>query len=126
LGLFEYSRRALVLVWTTNKTLSITLAGLTLLAGILPAGIAFMGSLIVDAVIHAAALHARTGATPLADVVTFCRDRSRAGGGHLPGSARHLARAIAAARATRPTRQRDDPREGADAGFDAIRRLRIL
>jgi ATP-binding cassette subfamily B protein len=71
LGLFEYSRRALVLVWTTNKTLSITLAGLTLLAGILPAGIAFMGSLIVDAVIHAAALHARTGATSLADVVTF-------------------------------------------------------
>jgi ATP-binding cassette, subfamily B, bacterial len=71
LGLFEYSRRALVLVWTTNKTLSVTLAGLTLLAGILPAGIAFMGSLIVDAVIHAAALHARTGAAPLADVVTF-------------------------------------------------------
>ncbi|MGO9925361.1 MAG: hypothetical protein ACLPLP_04245, partial [Mycobacterium sp.] len=68
-GVFEYSRRALVLVWSTNKTLSVALAGLTLLAGVLPAGIAFVGSLIVDAVIHAAALHAQTGATALAGVV---------------------------------------------------------
>ncbi len=67
--MFEYSRRALVLVWSTNKTLSVALAGLTLLAGVLPAGIAFVGSLIVDAVIHAAALHAQTGATALAGVV---------------------------------------------------------
>jgi ATP-binding cassette subfamily B protein len=71
LGLFEYSQRALLLVWTTNKTLSITLAGLTLVAGILPAGIAFVGSLIVDAVIHAADLHRRTGATALADVAAL-------------------------------------------------------
>ena len=67
--MFAYSRRALVLVWTTNKTLSLALAGLTLLAGVLPAGVAFVGSLIVDAVIHAAALHAQTGATALAGVV---------------------------------------------------------
>jgi ATP-binding cassette, subfamily B, bacterial len=71
LGVFEYSRRALLLVWTTNKTLSITLAALTVLAGILPAGIAYVGSRIVDAVIHAAALHLQTGGTALADVVTF-------------------------------------------------------
>lgn len=60
-----------MLVWTTNKALSITLALLTLVAGILPAGIAYIGSLIVDAVIHAADLHRRTGATMLADVIKF-------------------------------------------------------
>ncbi|MEA3150418.1 MAG: ATP-binding cassette, subfamily bacterial, partial [Gammaproteobacteria bacterium] len=70
-GLFDYSRRALLLVWTTNRALSITLAVLTLVAGILPAGIAYVGALIVDAVIHAADLHRRTGATVLADVVRF-------------------------------------------------------
>jgi ATP-binding cassette subfamily B protein len=69
--LFTYSRRALLLVWTTSKALSITLALLTLVAGILPAGIAYVGSLIVDAVIHAADLHRRTGATLLVDVVKF-------------------------------------------------------
>src|SRR6202162_42575 len=71
LGVFAYSRRALKLVWTTNKGLSITLAVLTLVAGVLPAAVAFIGSLIVDSVIHAADLHRRTGATVLADVVTF-------------------------------------------------------
>jgi ATP-binding cassette subfamily B protein len=70
-GLFTYSRRALLLVWTTNKILSITLAALTLIAGVLPAGVAYVGALIVDAVIHAADLHRRTGATLQADVVTF-------------------------------------------------------
>jgi hypothetical protein len=39
-ALFEYSRRALVLVWTTNRALSLALAALTLLAGVLPAGVA--------------------------------------------------------------------------------------
>jgi len=69
LGLAEYGRRALALVWTTNKTLSVLLAALTLLAGVLPAGVAYIGSLIVDAVIHAASLRARTGTTALAHVV---------------------------------------------------------
>ncbi len=70
-GVFEYSHRALLLVWTTDKTLCITLAGLTLVAGILPAGIAYVGALIVDAVIHAADLHRRTGALVLAQVIDF-------------------------------------------------------
>ena len=61
-GLFEYSRRALELVWTTNSALSIALAALTLLAGVLPAAIAYVGALIVDAVIHAADLHRHAGA----------------------------------------------------------------
>jgi ATP-binding cassette subfamily B protein len=68
-GLFEYSRRALELVWTTSRTLSITLAALTVLAGVLPAGVAYVGALIVDAVIHAAEMHHRTGSTSLTNVL---------------------------------------------------------
>ncbi|HEY1491330.1 MAG TPA: ABC transporter ATP-binding protein [Steroidobacteraceae bacterium] len=52
-GVFLYSRRALGLVWNTNRTLSLALAGLTLVAGILPAGVAYIGALIVDAVVSA-------------------------------------------------------------------------
>ena len=69
--MFGYSRRALALVWTTNRTLCIALGLLTVAAGVLPAGIAYLGSLIVDAVIHAADLHRRVGSTVLHDVVTF-------------------------------------------------------
>ena len=53
LGVFVYSRRALELVWTTNRTLTITLALLTLVAGVLPAVIAFIGQLIIDGVVAA-------------------------------------------------------------------------
>jgi ATP-binding cassette, subfamily B, bacterial len=67
-GVFAYSKRALVLVWTTNKGLSIALAVLTLVAGTLPAAVAFIGAQIVDAVIHAALVHGQTGATPFAAV----------------------------------------------------------
>ncbi len=52
-GVFRYSRRALELVWSTNTGLTIALALLTLVAGVLPAGIAYVGSLIVDAVVGA-------------------------------------------------------------------------
>ncbi len=53
LGVFAYSRRALELVWTTSRPLTLTLAVLTILAGVLPAGIAWVGKLIVDAVVAA-------------------------------------------------------------------------
>ena len=53
LGVFVYSRRALELVWTTSRTLTITLALLTLVAGVLPAVIAFIGQLIIDGVVAA-------------------------------------------------------------------------
>lgn len=69
LGLFAYSRRALMLVWTTNKALSVALAILTLIAGVLPAGMAYIGALIVDAVIHAAELHRHTGQAGFAGIV---------------------------------------------------------
>jgi len=53
LGIFVYSRRALGLVWTTSRRLTITLALLTLVAGVLPAVIAYIGQLIVDGVVEA-------------------------------------------------------------------------
>jgi ATP-binding cassette subfamily B protein len=52
-GVFGYSRRALQLVWTTSRPLSVGFAVLTLVAGSLPAAIAYVGSLIVDAVVAA-------------------------------------------------------------------------
>ena len=52
-GVFAYSRRAIELVWTTSRALTLTLAVLTVLAGVLPAGIAWVGKLIVDAVVAA-------------------------------------------------------------------------
>jgi ATP-binding cassette, subfamily B, bacterial len=53
LGVFRYSHRALQLVWTTSPRLTLLLAVLTLAAGILPAGIAWVGQLIVDGVVDA-------------------------------------------------------------------------
>jgi ATP-binding cassette subfamily B protein len=52
-GVFRYSRRAIALVWDTNRLLSVALAALTLIAGLLPAGIAWVGAQIVDAVVSA-------------------------------------------------------------------------
>jgi ATP-binding cassette subfamily B protein len=52
-GVFAYSRRALELVWTTSKPLTVCFALLTLVAGALPAAVAYVGALIVDAVVAA-------------------------------------------------------------------------
>src|ERR1700722_12695022 len=60
-GVFRYSRRALELVWSTNRGLTVALAVLTLVAGILPASVAYIGSLIVDAVVKAMTSHATNG-----------------------------------------------------------------
>jgi len=51
--LLTYGRRALALVWATSKLLTIVLACLTLVAGLLPAGIAWVGKLLVDSVVAA-------------------------------------------------------------------------
>lgn len=53
LGVFRYSHRALELVWTTSRSLTLILAVLTITAGILPAAIAYIGQLIVDGVVAA-------------------------------------------------------------------------
>ena len=52
-GVFRYSRRAIELVWATSPGLTVTLAVLTLIAGLLPAAIAWVGKLIVDGVVAA-------------------------------------------------------------------------
>lgn len=52
-GVFRYSRRALELVWSTSQALTVALAAVTLIAGVLPASVAYVGSLIVDAVVSA-------------------------------------------------------------------------
>ncbi len=54
LGAFRFSGRAIELVWSTSHALTIALAALTLIAGLLPAGIAWVGAHIVDAVVTAA------------------------------------------------------------------------
>lgn len=51
---FRYTRRAFQLVWSTNRGLSIALALLSVFAGVVPAAIAYVGKLIVDAVLFAA------------------------------------------------------------------------
>lgn len=53
LGVFAYSGRAVRLVWQTSPGLTVALAVLTLLAGILPAAVAYVGKLIVDGVVLA-------------------------------------------------------------------------
>lgn len=57
LGVFAYSRRAMVLVWQTSPRLTYLLGGLTLIAGLLPAVIAYVGKLIVDQVIASSAYY---------------------------------------------------------------------
>ncbi|HEX3843699.1 MAG TPA: ABC transporter ATP-binding protein [Steroidobacteraceae bacterium] len=52
-GVFRYSRRAVELVWSTNRPLTVGLACLTVIAGVLPASIAYVTALIVDAVVAA-------------------------------------------------------------------------
>jgi ATP-binding cassette, subfamily B, bacterial len=60
---FRYTRHALQLVWATSRPLTVALALLTLLAGVLPAAIAWVGAQIVDAVV--AAMNAGRGGAGL-------------------------------------------------------------
>ncbi len=52
-AVFKYSRVAVEIVWGTSAALTLTMAFATLLAGVLPAAIAYVGQLIVDAVVAA-------------------------------------------------------------------------
>lgn len=54
LSIYQYGRRAVELVWETNWRLTLALGGLTIVAGLLPAAIAYVGKLIVDGVVQAA------------------------------------------------------------------------
>ena len=61
LGVFRYSRAAIRLDWTTSQPLTLWFGALTLIAGLLPAAIAWVGQLIVDAVVAAFNTWQRTG-----------------------------------------------------------------
>jgi len=71
LGVFRYSRRAMELVWTTNRRLTVALALLTLLAGVLPAAMAWVGALIIDAVVAATRSAHDTGITNMTRIFTL-------------------------------------------------------
>jgi ATP-binding cassette subfamily B protein len=68
---FRYSRRALDLVWTTNRRLTVVLAILTLLAGMLPAAMAWIGALIIDAVVAATQVMQASGEASLQRVFSL-------------------------------------------------------
>lgn len=61
LGVFRYTRRAIELVWQTSRRLTFGLMLLTVVAGVLPAIAAYIGKLIVDAVVLAMQVHQDTG-----------------------------------------------------------------
>ncbi len=61
LDIFRYSRRALELVWSTSHRLTLIFALLTLVVGVLPAAVAWIGQLIVDGVVAAIAQYQQTG-----------------------------------------------------------------
>ncbi|HEY4239845.1 MAG TPA: ABC transporter ATP-binding protein [Kofleriaceae bacterium] len=54
LGVFRYSRRAIGLVWSTNRLLTIGLALGSVLGGVLPGGVAWVGKHLIDAIIAGA------------------------------------------------------------------------
>ena len=53
LGVFRYSGRAVRLVWTTSRPMTIVIVVLSVIAGLLPASMAYVGKLIIDSVVHA-------------------------------------------------------------------------
>ncbi|MEH2445001.1 MAG: ABC transporter ATP-binding protein [Nostoc sp.] len=61
LTVFRYSGRAVSLVWTTSRSLTILLASLTIVAGLLPAAISYISKLIVDAVVFASQVNSHNG-----------------------------------------------------------------
>ena len=67
----DQARRAMGLVWTTSRGLSLGLIVATLIAGVLPALAAWLGQRIVDAVVAAMQLHAATGEAPLWPVLRY-------------------------------------------------------
>ena len=53
LSVFRYSSKALTLVWNTSHALTVALAILALVSGLLPGAVALIGKLIVDSVVLA-------------------------------------------------------------------------
>jgi ATP-binding cassette, subfamily B, bacterial len=70
-GVFKYSKRALELVWTTSRRLSLFLGFVTVLAGVLPSAVAWVGARIVDSVLAAAATHNTPGGADYTTVIMW-------------------------------------------------------
>jgi ATP-binding cassette subfamily B protein len=68
---FVQAGRAMALVWSTSRALSLGLVLATLLAGLLPALAAWLGQRIVDAVLAGMQLHAAQGQAPLWPVLRY-------------------------------------------------------
>jgi len=68
-SVFKYSRVAIEIVWSTSAALTIAMGIATLFAGLLPAAIAYVGQLIVDAVV--AAIQAPAGEKEAATNLTI-------------------------------------------------------
>jgi len=68
---FDQARRAMALVWSTSRGLSVGLVVATLIAGVLPALAAWLGQRIVDAVVMSMQLHANLGSAPLWPVLRY-------------------------------------------------------
>jgi ATP-binding cassette subfamily B protein len=62
-GVLRYSRRAVSLVWSTNRALTLLLTFFTVSAGLLPAAAAWVGKLVIDTIVAQMAL-VKTGADP--------------------------------------------------------------
>ncbi|MEO7386647.1 MAG: ABC transporter ATP-binding protein [Gammaproteobacteria bacterium] len=62
-GVLRYSRRAVSLVWSTSRQLTLLLTFFTLAAGLLPAAAAWVGKLVIDAVVTQMGVHT-AGGTP--------------------------------------------------------------
>jgi ATP-binding cassette subfamily B protein len=69
--IFFYWQRAFELVWQTSRPLSVALALLALAAGALPACVAYVGSLIVDAVVAAISARAASASPALGGVLSL-------------------------------------------------------
>jgi len=70
-GVFRYGRRAMQLVWSTNNLLTVALALLTLVAGVLPAAVAYVGAMIIDAVLAAINIARDSGVVGMTRVFTL-------------------------------------------------------
>ena len=73
-GIWSYSRGAVELVWSTHRQLTVGLGLLTIAAGLLPAGIAYVGQLIVDSVVALSAGYSGPGSVsygPLLELVAL-------------------------------------------------------
>lgn len=69
LSVFQYSRRAIELVWSTSRPLTCGLMLLTLIAGVLPAVAAYLGQLIVDGVLLSIDTYQQQGAVDYTPVM---------------------------------------------------------